>query len=63
MSQPTTILVQKNISHTIARFHPDMVIRSETRPFTIFQFDKGKELIALGVAAVRKTPLHTDFLS
>ena len=46
MSQPTTILVQKNISHTIARFHPDMVIRSETRPFTIFQFDKGKELIA-----------------
>ena len=63
MSQPTTILVQKNISHTIARFHPDMVIRSETRPFTIFQFDKGKELIALGVAAVRNSPLHTDFLS
>lgn len=63
MSQPTTILVQKNISHTIARFHPDIVIRSQTRPYTIFQFDKGKELIALGVAAVRKTPLHTDFLS
>lgn len=54
MSQPTTILVQKNISHTIARFHPDIVIRSQTRPYTIFQFDKGKELMALGTAAVQK---------
>lgn len=54
MSQPSTIAVQTNIRHELARFSPDVVIRSQTRPYTIFQFDRAKELVELGRMAARK---------
>lgn len=53
-SQPSTVMIQKNIELSLQLYPADLLIKSPTRDYNIFQFYKAKELIEIGRKAAQQ---------